>query len=48
MVASGKKFTIALKAKGTDAAAFGDYLSENLSELYEAFRLEKRATTNGD
>jgi len=48
MVASGKKFTIALKAKGTDAAAFGDYLSENLSELYEAFRREKRATTNGD
>jgi ParB family transcriptional regulator, chromosome partitioning protein len=48
MVASGKKFTIALKAKGTDATAFGDYLSENLSELYEAFRREKRATTNGD
>lgn len=48
LVASGKKFTIALKAKGTDATAFGDYLSENLSELYEAFRREKRATTNGD
>jgi ParB family chromosome partitioning protein len=48
MVTSGKTFTIALKAKGTDAAAFGNYLSENLGELYETFRRGKRATTNGD
>lgn len=48
MVADGKKYTLAIKAKGTDAAAFGEYLSENLSELYEGFRRAKRATTNGD
>lgn len=48
MVANGKRYTIALKAKGSDAAAFGDYLSENLSELYEAFRQAKRADKNGD
>lgn len=48
IVPSGKRFTIALKAKGADAAAFGNYLSENLNDLYEAFRQEKRATTNGE
>lgn len=48
MVANGKRYTIALRAKGTDAAAFGEYLSENLGEMYEAFRRAKRATTNGD
>jgi ParB family chromosome partitioning protein len=41
MLTTGRKFTIAIKAKGADATAFGDYLSENLSELYEAFRREK-------
>jgi len=34
----GKRFTLALKAKGTDARAFGEFLSENLDQLYEAFR----------
>lgn len=48
MVADGTKYTIALKAKGSDARAFGDYLSENLNELYEDFRQAKRANENGD
>lgn len=38
--ADGKKFTLALKAKTSDARAFGEYLSENLDRLYEAFRRE--------
>jgi ParB family transcriptional regulator, chromosome partitioning protein len=38
MRAEGKKYTIALKAKGADAAAFGAYLTENLGKLYEDFR----------
>ena len=38
--ADGKKFTLALKAKTSDARAFGEYLSENLDQLYEAFRRE--------
>jgi ParB family chromosome partitioning protein len=38
--AEGKKFTLALKAKTSDARAFGEYLSENLDRLYEAFRRE--------
>ena len=48
MMTNGKRYTIALRAKGTDATAFGNYLSENLSELYEAFRRANRETTNGD
>ncbi len=48
MTAEGKRFTLALKAKGTDAKAFGEYLSENLAQLYEAFRQDKKSTRNGD
>ena len=48
MVANGKKYTIAIKAKGPGALAFGDYLAENLNELYEAFRRAKSATKDGD
>lgn len=48
MMANGKRYTIALRAKGADATAFGDYLSENLSALYEDFRKAKGETTNGD
>ncbi|RVD57421.1 plasmid partitioning protein RepB [Mesorhizobium sp. M2D.F.Ca.ET.185.01.1.1] len=33
-----KRFTLAIKAKSSEARAFGDYLSENLDRLYEAFR----------
>lgn len=48
MTAEGRRFTLALKARGTDAKAFGDYLSENLGRFYEAFRQELQATRNGD
>jgi len=48
MTAEGKRFTLALKAKGTDAKAFGEYLSKNLAHLYEAFRQDIRSTRNGD
>lgn len=45
---SGRKFTIALKAKGNDAAAFGNFLSDNLNRFYEEFRSGKPANENGD
>ena len=48
MTSDGKRFTLALKARGADAKAFGEYLSENLAQLYEAFRQEKTAARNGD
>ena len=34
----GKRFTLALKARGKDAHAFGQYLTERLDEFYAAFR----------
>lgn len=37
-ISDGKKFTLALKARGHDAKAFGDYLTEHLDKLYEDFR----------
>lgn len=37
---TGKVFSLALKSK--DAAAFGDYLSENLEQLYQAFSREDK------
>ena len=40
MAVEGKRFTLALKAKSSDARAFGEYLTENLDRLYEAFRQE--------
>jgi ParB family transcriptional regulator, chromosome partitioning protein len=48
MTSEGKRFTLALKARGADAKAFGEYLSENLAQFYEAFRQEKTAARNGD
>ncbi|UGA48946.1 plasmid partitioning protein RepB (plasmid) [Bradyrhizobium quebecense] len=45
--AEGKKFTLALKAKTSDARAFGEYLSENLDRLYEAFRREAISQETG-
>ena len=48
MTAEGKRFTLALKAKGADAKAFGEYLSENLNQLYEAFRRNTKPLRNGD
>ncbi|BDA87213.1 putative replication protein B (plasmid) [Aureimonas sp. SA4125] len=47
IVADGKRFTLALKAKGTDATAFGQYLTDHLGQLYEAFRQDK-STNDGD
>ena len=44
----GNHFTLALRAKGTDAKAFGSYLSENLPRLYEDFRRHNHSTKNGD
>jgi ParB family chromosome partitioning protein len=41
MTAEGKRYTMSLKAKGPDAKAFGEYLSERLAHLYQAFRQEK-------
>ena len=48
MSSQGKRFTLSLKAKGTDAKAFGEYLSENLAQLYEAFRQSATTSRNGD
>lgn len=44
----GKKFTLALKAKGADARAFGDYLTEHLDRIYEEFRQHDDRKRNGD
>lgn len=45
--AEGKKFTLALKAKGPDARAFGEFLSEHLDQLYENFRREAVSEEDG-
>jgi ParB family chromosome partitioning protein len=44
----GKRFTLDIKAKGSDGAAFGNYLSENLSRLYLQFRQESVPGKNGE
>jgi ParB family chromosome partitioning protein len=46
--AEGKKFTLALKAKSSDARAFGVFLSDNLDRLYEEFRREAVSQQDGD
>jgi ParB family chromosome partitioning protein len=46
--ADGKKFTLALKAKGPDARAFGDYLTEHLDRIYEEFRQQADQQSNGE
>ncbi len=48
LVAEGKKFTLALKAKSSDARAFGAFLSDNLDRLYEEFRSEAMSKKDGD
>lgn len=48
MSAEGKKFTLAIRAKGPDAKAFGGYLSDNLDRLYDDFRSRAGTTANGD
>lgn len=47
-LAEGKKFTLALKARGPDARAFGSYLTEHLDRLYEEFRQQNDMRTNGE
>jgi ParB family chromosome partitioning protein len=47
MIGDGKRFTMAMKSKNADAREFGDFLSENLDELYEAFRKRASAATKG-
>lgn len=47
-IADGKKFTLALKARGPDARAFGDYLTEHLDRLYEEFRQRNDQQTDGE
>lgn len=48
MTTDGKRFILALKAKGTEAKAFGEYLSENLAQLYEAFHQGAATSRHGD
>jgi ParB family chromosome partitioning protein len=48
MKAEGKRYTVSLKAKGPDAKAFGEYLSERLADMYRAFRQEKTNVDHGD
>lgn len=47
-IADGKKFTLALKARGPDARAFGVYLTEHLDRLYEEFRQRNDQQTDGE
>ena len=47
-ITDGKKFTLALKARGPDARAFGDYLTEHLDQFYEEFRQRSDQQTNGE
>ena len=47
-LAAGKQFTLALKARGPDARAFGDYLTEHLDRFYEEFRQRSDQQTNGE
>jgi ParB family chromosome partitioning protein len=44
----GRKFTLALKARSGEAAAFGAFLSANLDRFYEAFRQENSSTRSGE
>lgn len=48
MSIEGKKFTLSMKAKSTDAAAFGEFLSARLERLYEVFRQESSSPATGD
>jgi ParB family chromosome partitioning protein len=47
-ISDGKKFTLALRARGPDARAFGDYLTEHLDKLYEEFRQLNDNQTDGE
>lgn len=47
MVSDGKRFTMAVKSKNADACEFGEYLSENLNQFYEAFREQANTMNEG-
>jgi ParB family chromosome partitioning protein len=47
-VSDGKKFTLAFKARGSDARAFGNYLAEHLDRLYEEFRQRDDQRNDGE
>jgi len=47
MVGDGKRFTMAVRSKNADAREFGEFLSENLDQLYEAFRGRTSTTSEG-
>ncbi|WP_336814113.1 plasmid partitioning protein RepB [Bosea sp. MMO-172] len=47
ILAEGKKFTLALKAKNADAHAFGAFLSDSLDRLYEEFRRDAVSQRDG-
>lgn len=38
MTSKGRRYTLELAAKGPEAKAFGQYVSESLDELYQSFR----------
>ena len=48
IIEDGRKFTLALKARSGEAAAFGAFLSANLDRFYEAFRQENSSNQNGE
>lgn len=48
IIEDGRKFTLALKARSSEATAFGAFLSANLDRFYEAFRQENSSSENGD
>lgn len=48
IVSAGKRFNLVLSAKGAEARAFGEYVSENLDRLYEAFKQTTEPPHNGD
>lgn len=47
MVADSKRFTMAVKSKNSDAREFGEFLSRNLDQLYDAFRERTDVKTKG-
>jgi len=48
MISEGKRFTLTFKGRSDGATAFGQYLSDNLAQLYETFRQEKPSSITGD
>lgn len=47
-ISDGKKYTLALKARGADARAFGDYLTEHLDRFYDEFQQRDDKPIDGE